>query len=134
MIITINTEHSVESLRVILSDPSFLLPRLFPTIRKLEVMGSSFNGVAKYLTFEHRIYGNVFFSVNEITYPFTLVFRESTGTGRITITLLDKEVRITLDYEGWMGFLSKGLLKRWLESFSKDFNEVIRLERIKRKI
>ncbi|WP_374108062.1 STK_08120 family protein [Metallosphaera sedula] len=37
-----------EAVRVILSGPGFVIPRIFPLIKKLEVSGKSFSDMARY--------------------------------------------------------------------------------------
>ncbi|MCG3109794.1 hypothetical protein L3N51_02090 [Metallosphaera sp. J1] len=129
-----STDHSTEAIRLIMSDPQFVIPRLFPTVRRLEVSGKSFSAMAKYMFFDHEVKGNVFVSTSEIVYPFTLSHGDNLGTGRLIISLRQGELSIKLEYEGWMERFSKGLLQGWLDKFMDGLEEDLRLERIKRKL
>ncbi|ABP94713.1 hypothetical protein HA72_0538 [Metallosphaera sedula] len=130
----IPTSHTPEAVRVILSDPGFVIPKLFPTIKRLEVSGKSFSGMARYMFFDHEIKGNVFVSNTEVTYPYTVSHGNDVGTGRLIFSIGQGEVRIRLEYEGWMEHFSAPLLEKWLSGFLKGLEEDLRLERIKRKI
>ncbi len=97
-------------------------------------MNRSFHGKAKYLFFNHEVKGNVYVSSTEINYPFTLSHDSDIGVGKLTFYLRQGELMVTLEYEGWMEDLSRGLLKKWLDSFTEGLEEELRMERIRRKI
>ncbi|EHP70060.1 Protein of unknown function (DUF3211) [Metallosphaera yellowstonensis MK1] len=130
----IGTEHPQESIRALLSDPHFVIPRVFKSVKEFRVEGSSFRGVARYFGFEHEVLGNVYSSVNEVSYPFTLRHGVDVGTGRLTFLIQPGSVRVILEYEGWMERFSRGILKGWVRDFLTDFEEVVRMERIKRRL
>ncbi|MCH1771929.1 MULTISPECIES: DUF3211 domain-containing protein [Metallosphaera] len=132
--LSVGTSHDVESLRIILSDPYFVLPTIFPSIKGLKILGGSFQGYANYLGIEHQVSGNIYISKNEVTYPFTLSKGKNLGAGKLTFYLIPGRVLIRLEYEGWMERLAGGLLRGWVKKFSNDLEEKVRMERIKRKI
>ncbi|MEM3358595.1 MAG: DUF3211 domain-containing protein [Metallosphaera sp.] len=134
----ITSQHTMDSLIKILSDPNFTIPRLFPTIKMLIIRDGSFNGKAKYFLYQHEVKGNVYVSQNEISFPFTLFYKEKIGSGKLSISFRPNgqitEIVLSLSYEGWMEKLSNRLLNKWIESFLHGLEEDLRLERIKRKI
>ncbi|WP_287688907.1 DUF3211 domain-containing protein [Metallosphaera javensis (ex Sakai et al. 2022)] len=132
--LSVTTSHDTESLRIILSDPNFVLPLLFPSIKDLKVLGGSFHGHANYLNIDHEVSGNIYISSNEINYPFTLSRGKNLGTGRLTFYLTPGRISLKLEYEGWMETFAGGLLGRWVRKFSRELEEKIRMERIRRKI
>jgi len=124
----------MDSLKILLSDPNFVLPRIFKSIKDLKVNGSSFYGKAKYMGIEHELNGNVYSSLNEISCIFTLRHGKDFGSGKLMFTLQSNKVSIFLEYEGWMERVSFSLINRWINDFLKNFEEDIRMERIRRKI
>lgn len=130
----INTSHTIDSLKILLSDPPFLLPKIFKSIKDLKVNGSSYYGKAKYMGIEHELNGNVYSSFNEVSYVFTLRHGKDFGSGKLVFTLQLNKVFIVLEYEGWMERMSFSLINRWINSFLKNFEEDIRMERIIRKL
>ncbi|WP_236752817.1 DUF3211 domain-containing protein [Acidianus sp. HS-5] len=130
----INTLHSVESLRLLLSDPAFLFPKIFRDIKEIKVGRSSFYGNAKYMWIYHDFNGNVYSSLDEISYVFTLRHGKDSGIGKIILLLEPNKVTLSIEYEGWMERLASSALKSWTNEFIKNFEEDVRIERIKRKI
>ncbi len=130
----INTSHTVDSIIKILSDPSFLLPRVFKSINNLNVNGSSYVGIARYIGIKHEFNGNVYSSLNEVSYVFTLKHGKDFGTGKLIFQIYQDKVIVSIEYEGWMERMSSSIINKWVKSFLNNFEEDIRLERIKRKI
>ncbi len=128
------TSHEVEALRAILSDPQFVLSRVFKSIKEVNVDKNSFKARAVYLGLSHHINGNVYTSLDEVSYVFILKKGENAGSGKLTFSLSPGKIVINMKYEGWMGFFSSSILKSWLTNFTKNLDEEVRLERIRRKI
>ncbi|BBG23749.1 DUF3211 domain-containing protein [Sulfuracidifex tepidarius] len=130
----INTSHTADALSILLSDPRFVLPRMFKSIKDLQVDGSSYHGRANYMGLWHEINGNVYSSMNEISYVFSLRYGRSLGLGKLVFSLGLNKVSLSLKYEGWMERTSSVIINMWIKDFLKNFEEDVRLERIKRKI
>lgn len=128
------TSHTSEALSVLLSDPTFVLPRLFKSIKDLQVNELSYHGRAKYMGLEHEINGDVYSSLNEITYAFSIKHGKSLGLGKLIFSLQPNKVSISFKYEGWMERASSNIINMWIKDFLNEFEEDVRMERIKRKI
>lgn len=132
---SVNTTHTLDALKVILSDPNFVFPKIFKSIKEIRTDGSSFSGTASYLGIRHEFRGNVYSSYDKVTYVFQVRRGNDVGSGKLTFLINnDGRIDILLEYSGFMEKGSTILLKRWLEGFISNINEEIRLERIKRKI
>ncbi|BCU68815.1 DUF3211 domain-containing protein [Stygiolobus caldivivus] len=133
---SVTTSHTREALREILSDPVFVLPRIFKSIKNVQRDRSSYWGSASFLGISHEFHGNVYTSYSRIMYVFQLRRREGElGNGRIVFNLKSEgSLQIEVEYEGWMEKTSLRVLKRWMDEFISVIDEEIRLERIKRKI
>jgi len=130
----ISTSHSMDALLTLLSDPSFVLPKIFKSIKKIETTNSSFSGTASYLGLTHEINGNVFRSVNKVSYVFILRHGKDTGSGNLNFIISNNKVDIIFEYEGWMEKLSQSIIIKWIKEFCRNFEEDIRIERIRRKL
>ncbi|MUM65066.1 DUF3211 domain-containing protein [Acidianus infernus] len=130
----ISTSHSIDALLTLLSDPSFVLPKIFKSIKKIETTNSRFSATASYLGLTHEVNGNVFRSVNEISYVFILRHGKDTGSGKLSFIISNNKVDIIFEYEGWMERLSQSIIIKWIKEFCSNFEEDIRIERIKRKL
>jgi len=56
------------------------------------------------------------------------------GSGKLLFVLQSNKVAIFLEYEGWMERVSFSLINTWIKDFLKNFEEDIRMERIRRKL
>lgn len=130
----IKTQHEVEALRIILSDPKFVLPNLFKSLKEVKVDGSQIHGKAKFMGIEHELVGNVYSSLEEITFVFLLKKGNDAGSGKVTFTLTPGNITLNYRYDGWMDKMSSFVIKKWIDIFVKEFEEKVRLERINRKI
>lgn len=132
---TLTTSHTPEALRDILSDPNFVLPKVFKSIKKIERYGSSYWGSASFMGISHSFQGNVYTSYTRVMYVFQLKRGNNLGSGKLTFIInSDGSLNVSFEYEGWMERSSSVVLKRWLEDFISNLDEEVRLERIKRKV
>ncbi|MCY0861678.1 MAG: DUF3211 domain-containing protein [Metallosphaera prunae] len=130
---SIKLDHEWEAVSTILSDPEFVIPRLFPPVKSITVNGSSFRGSGKYAMRDFEISGTVF-KGTEIRYVFQ-VKSGGIGTGRLTFAPRDDELILKFEYEGvFERVFSLTARDRWIGGFLEKLNEEIRLERIRRKI
>ena len=129
-----DTSHDSNSLSTILSDPDFVLPRLFPPIKQVTKSETSFDAKGRFMGMKFNMHGNVL-KGTEIIYAFHLGAGGGEGEGRLTIRLLPGKVALRFEYEGWMERVS-GIffMQRWFENFGKSLEEEVRMERIKRKL
>ncbi|QGR19658.1 DUF3211 domain-containing protein [Stygiolobus azoricus] len=132
---SVTTTHTPDALREILSDPNFVLPKIFRSIKEIRSEGSSFSGTANYLGIKHYFQGNVYSSYNKVTYVFQIRRDKDSASGKLTFNInADGRLDISLEYSGFMEKGATILLKKWIGSFISNINEEIRLERIRRKI
>ncbi|BBL46568.1 MULTISPECIES: DUF3211 domain-containing protein [Metallosphaera] len=132
--ITINTSHDRQSLLVILSDPKFVLPKLFPPIKEVEVENDSFNAHGRFMAMSFNMHGNVLRGT-DLVYAFYLSAGGGKGQGKLTMRIKETEINLEFEYDGWMERMS-GIffMDRWFSSFARRLDEDVRMERIKRKI
>ncbi|MEM3768031.1 MAG: DUF3211 domain-containing protein [Metallosphaera sp.] len=131
--ITVPTSHDPQSLFTILSDPVFVLPRLFPPIKQVNLEKDSFNAEGRFMLMRFSMHGNVL-KGNNITYVFTLGSGNETGNGKLVIELQKGSVSLRFEYDGWMERTSGLFMDKWFTEFGSKLDEEVRLERIKRKI
>ncbi|MEM3317523.1 MAG: DUF3211 domain-containing protein [Metallosphaera sp.] len=131
--ITVPTSHDPQSLFTILSDPVFVLPRLFPPIKQVNLEKDSFNAEGRFMLMRFSMHGNVLRG-NNITYVFTLGSGNETGNGKLVIELQKGSVSLRFEYDGWMERTSGLFMGKWFTEFGSKLDEEVRLERIKRKI
>ncbi|AWR96415.1 DUF3211 domain-containing protein [Acidianus sulfidivorans JP7] len=125
------TSHEIEALNIVLADPSFIIPLIFPPIKDVKTDNDSFNACGRFLGFSFCLSGNVYKSPNNIRYIFTM---NRGGSATLEFTLEKNKVSVEFDYEGWMDSFSKIYLPRWFKSFKDNFDEKVRLKRIQNKI
>ncbi|AWR98680.1 DUF3211 domain-containing protein [Metallosphaera hakonensis] len=132
--ITVKTSHDRESLYRILSDPQFVLPRLFPPIKNVQESGESFDADGRFLAMKFNMHGNALRG-SEIVYVFYLSAGGGKGQGRLTMQLMEGEINLRFQYEGWMQRVSGTFfMDKWFSNFADQLDESVRMERIKRKI
>ncbi|MCY0861550.1 MAG: DUF3211 domain-containing protein [Metallosphaera prunae] len=132
--ITITTTYDKRSLISILSDPTFVLPRLFPPIKSVSRGENSFDGEGRFMTTKFHMHGTVIVR-DDIVYGFYLSAGGSQGKGRLIFTFNNNEINLKLEYQGKMEKLS-GLffIDRWFSDFASKLNEEIKAEVIKRRL
>ncbi|QKQ99162.1 DUF3211 domain-containing protein [Metallosphaera tengchongensis] len=131
--IEVSTSHDAKSLYTVLSDPSFVLPRLFPPIKEVKIDGNSFDANGRFMLMGFYIRGNLVRG-EEIIYAFRLSGSGGKGDGRLTVRV-GSPVYLTLEYEGWMERTSGILfIDRWFSDFAEKLDEEVRMERIRRRI
>nr|WP_252973211.1 STK_08120 family protein [Saccharolobus solfataricus] len=80
------------------------------------------------------IYGKVFRSLNSITYVINVAGYGPDKGGKIRVQLEKGKIIIDVEFNIPLGFLNARLIKSRIADFKNKANELIRLERIKRKI
>ncbi|QKQ99008.1 DUF3211 domain-containing protein [Metallosphaera tengchongensis] len=124
--------HEIGPVHTILSDPAFVIPRVLPPVKVIEVTGNSFKGSGQHFVYLFGISGTVYRGV-DITYVFSIK-GNGTGNGRIVISP-GSLLKFTLEYEGYMERnLRLFSASKWVDNFLKNLDEDIRIERIRRKI
>ncbi|EZQ11046.1 MULTISPECIES: DUF3211 domain-containing protein [Acidianus] len=131
IILEFPTKHEEEVLTIILSDPTFVLPFLFPVIKKVENENTKFKALGRFGITNFEMNGNVYRRYNGVEYIFTMTPK---GSANLKFILDRNKVRIEFDYEGWLDSFTTLFIKRWFNIASKDFEERIRLRRIEKKI
>ncbi|AWR96282.1 DUF3211 domain-containing protein [Acidianus sulfidivorans JP7] len=131
----IGTSHDDNALKEILSDPSFVLPKLFPPIKKVITENNTFHCDGIFVGMKFEMTGNIYKSNNIIRFVFSLKSGSAKGDGKLEITINDKVLKLVFSYEGWMNRFSKiFFMSKWFNNFAKNLNDEVRLERIRRKI
>ncbi|BBD73066.1 hypothetical protein HS1genome_1455 [Sulfodiicoccus acidiphilus] len=129
------TSHEPEALVKVLGDPKFVLPRLFPPVKEVETRGTSFQAKGRFLGSSFSMSGEVYVSVDAVTYPFVLLAGSGKGDGRLTARFSPGSLVLAFDYDGWMNRLSGTFfMGRWFSNFGKGLEEEVRLERVRRKV
>lgn len=129
----IKTSHDINSVIIILSDPSFILPKIFPPIKSVENNNSSFIAKGKFLFTDFCLRGNVYSSMDNIRYIFTLKSGDRTGNGKLEFQFTEN-ININFEYDGWRDLIARNFISKWVNDFINRLDEDIRIERIKRKI
>ncbi|QKQ99163.1 DUF3211 domain-containing protein [Metallosphaera tengchongensis] len=131
--VEVSTSHDTPSLYTVLSDPSFVLPRLFPPIKEVKIDGNSFDANGRFMLMGFHMHGNVIRG-EEIIYAFHLSAGGGKGDGRLTVRV-GSPVHLTFEYEGWMERTSEiAFMDRWFRDFAEKLDEEVRMERIRRRI
>lgn len=126
-----------ESILPIFSDPNFLFSQLFGATT-VKSDGKTFSAeipLSKLLGGNSVVfYGNIYSSPSSVIYAFHVAGFEGNKGGRITINAVEGKIRISLELDIPLGFLNERAIKSRIERFKKNADEIIRLERIRRKI
>lgn len=130
--VEIQTKHESDALLKVLSDPSFVLPNLFPSIKEVKISEGKYTCKGKFLGASFELVGNFYSSSDgRVKYAFTI---DKGGNGNLEFLIEQGKVTLTLDYEGWSEKISRPFISKWLNDFKKDFEEKVRLKRIEKKI
>nr|WP_225968790.1 STK_08120 family protein [Sulfolobus islandicus] len=113
-----------EKLIPIFADPKFLLTSLLGA--NIQVNNGFFEGKIV----NYGIHGRVFISYGVVTY---IIFIKDKG-GKIRVTASKGKILIDIDLSIPLEILNSGLIRRKIDDFKKKAYELIRLERIMRKI
>jgi len=128
----IKVNHEIDVVLQIMSDPTFLIPRLFPSISEIKVNGGEFyyKGKVAFISYEGK--GRVFVGAEGVR----IVYETSRGSGIVLLQKFnDNSVKITIQHDNELyGNMGKLAINSNLSKLEKNINEDIRLERIKRKI
>lgn len=126
-----------ERLIPIFADPNFLLPNLLGALN-VEVKENEFKGEIQMSILFGRstflIYGNVIVSQNYVTYIINIPGYGPDKGGRIKISISKGKITIDIDLGIPIESLNSRQIKKKIKEFEKNANELIRIERIRRKI
>lgn len=129
----IKVNHDIEIVMIIFSDPSFLIPKVFPGVISFKAPDQeSFMIEGKFLGISYKAKGRVLKGVDETRF----IYDSDKGNGILVVKKIDDHsIKIILDQDNSLyGFLGRNVLSSNLNNLSKNVDEIIRLERIKRKI
>ena len=126
-------EKDAEVILPIFSDPSFLFPNLLKA-ESVKVEGKSFSAIIplSFLSGTITVQGNVYAGASQVRYIFFVVGFDKGGI--IEISAGEGKLKIKVEIDAPLGFISERTLKSRLEKFKRNAEEIIRLERIRRKI
>ncbi|MUM65098.1 DUF3211 domain-containing protein [Acidianus infernus] len=133
----IENEHGTNVL-TILSDPFFLFPSMLKATNvekidnkyKVEI---PIKGIF-YLPFNLIIYVTRYTSINSVNYVVNVADFAEHRWGNIWFDIEDKKIKLNLDISLPLDFINSKILEKRVKEFKEKFNELIRIERIKRKI
>jgi len=116
----------------IFSDPAFTIPKVFPGVNSIKTEGEKFEAEGKFFTVSYKVKGRVYIGVNEIRF----IYDSDKGSGTLYVKKKDENtLQIILDHGSSLyGNLGKRFVSSNLDNLAKNIDEIIRLERIKRKI
>lgn len=128
----IKTGQDMDVVFQIFSDPAFTIPRILPGIASIKAEGGKFEAEGKVRGFSYKVSGRTYVGVDEIRY----IYDTDKGSGTILIRKKDENVlQIILEHDSnFYSFLAKGAVSSNLDKLAENIDEIIRLERIKRKI
>ena len=133
-IIEVSSPDLDESLTQIFADPNFLLPNLLGAIN-VDVKEKSFwCEIPIFGKSTIVIYGRVLSSQNSVIYVIKVAGYGEDKGGKIAVNLSRGKIKISVDLNIPMERLSSRYLKSRINYFKTNISELIRVERIKRKI
>ncbi|AKA72732.1 DUF3211 domain-containing protein [Saccharolobus solfataricus] len=134
MELTFPTQHDIQALVKILSDPVFTLHKILGA-ETVTVKGNEFDALISMGVTSVILHGTVYVGSNKISYKFYSVGTEKGEGGILEFGLFKEgELKLVLDYEGRFGSIIRFSLRRRIEKNMKRLDEEVRVERIKRKI
>jgi len=126
-----------ETLLPIFADPSFLLTNLLGAIN-VQVKGNDFTAEIPLSTLLGKAtmvaYGKVLTSTNIITYVVNIAGYGGDKGGKIKVSINSGKISIEIELDIPLSFLNSRMIKERINEFRNRADELIRLERIKRKI
>ena len=128
----IKTSQDMDVVFQIFSDPAFTIPKLLPGITSIKTEGEKFEAEGKVLTFSYKATGRVYVGVDEIRY----IYDTNKGNGTVLIKKKDENtLQIVMEHDSnFYALLGKRAVSSNLDKLAENIDEIIRLERIKRKI
>ena len=126
-----------ETILPIFADPNFLLTNLLGAIN-VQVKGNEFTAELPLSTLLGRAtmvaYGKIFTSVNIVTYVVNIAGYGGNRGGKIKVIINSGKISIEIELDIPLSFLNSRVIKERINEFRNRADELIRLERIKRKI
>ena len=128
----IKVSQDIDVVFQIFSDPTFTIPKVFPGVSSIKTEGEKFEAEGKFLTVSYEAKGRVYVGVDEIRF----IYDSDKGSGILYIRKKDDNtLQIILDHSSSLyGALGRSYVSSNLDNLAKNIDEIIRLERIKRKI
>ncbi|BFH73865.1 DUF3211 domain-containing protein [Sulfurisphaera javensis] len=129
----IKVNHDIDVVMTIFGDPSFAIPKIFPNVSSIKCVNpETFEAEGKYLGIPYKAKGRVYKGIDEIRY----IYDSDKGNGILYIKKIDDHtLKIKLEHDNkFLAFIGKGLVSSNLDKLAENIDEIIRLERIKRKI
>lgn len=127
----IETIHPSDGIIQIVSDGKFFLSQFLKA--EVEQIDKGLWRVSGSVMFRSFI-GKAREYVGQGTVSYVITFEEPRATMSVKIAIVDKKVHITVEYEGWNERLAGTLLKNRASPFIQSFDEIIKKERIIRRI
>ena len=116
----------------IFSDPTFTIPKVFSGVYSVKAEGMKFKAEGKFLKVSYKVKGRVYIGVDEVRF----IYDSDKGYGILYIRKKDENaLQIILDHDNlFYGTFIIRIVSSNLDKLAKNVDEIIRLERIKRKI
>ncbi len=130
-------KHGIYALPI-LSDPYFLFPSMLKAtnVEKMEnkyKVEIPIKGIF-YMPFNLVIYVTEYTSLDSVNYVINVADFAEHRWGNMKIDVKEDKVKIDLDISLPLDFINSKILGKRIKKFGEKFNELIRIERIKRKI
>ncbi|QGR16461.1 DUF3211 domain-containing protein [Sulfurisphaera ohwakuensis] len=129
----IKTNQDIDVVMTIFSDPTFTIPQIFPGVSSVRCAEPEiFEAEGKFLAFSYKVKGRVYKGVDEVR----IIYDSDRGNGILYIRKKDNNIlQIILEHDNNLtAFLGKRYVSSNLDRLAENIDEIIRLERIKRKI
>ncbi|BDC18581.1 STK_08120 family protein [Acidianus sp. HS-5] len=130
-------KHEIYALSI-LSDPYFVFSAMLKatSVEKVEnkyKVEIPIKGVF-YIPFNLITYVTEYTSINSVNYVINVADFAEHRWGNIRFDVEDKKIKLDLDISLPLDFINSKILGKRIKEFEEKFNELIRIERIKRKI
>ncbi|EZQ11716.1 hypothetical protein CM19_00565 [Candidatus Acidianus copahuensis] len=117
----------------ILLDPVFVFKNMFEATT-VNLENDSFTANIKIGLTEYIVYGRVITGTYKVRYILNLAGYGNDKTGVLLFDITDRVIDISLEMKIPLEFLSSRNLKKRISKFKENFDELVRLERINKKI
>lgn len=117
----------------ILSDPVFVFKNMFEALT-VNLENDSFTANIKIGLTEYIVYGRVITGIYKVRYILNVAGYGSDKAGVLLFDITEREININLEMKIPLEFLSSRNIKKKISKFKENFDELVRLERINKKI
>lgn len=128
----LKTNHEINVVLGVFSDPDFSLPRIIPGYGSHTRSGASFQVIGVLGIYPYAMEGRVM-GTSIVRYVFRFIDGLN-GNGFIEISRAGDKVRFFTDYDGDQKASFESSFEKMIKKLSKTLDEEVRLERIRRKI